>query len=53
MRSAGRPVLVETDESTERVNTCDGFWLGGVVEAMNDAERKGCRIRNVRTWLSA
>jgi hypothetical protein len=34
-------VLVETDESTERVNTRDGLWLGAVVEAMNDPERKG------------
>jgi hypothetical protein len=51
--TAALAVLVETDESLERVNTRDGFWLGGVVEAMNDAEHKGVKLRNVRTWLPA
>jgi hypothetical protein len=45
-------VLVETDESTERVPTRDGLWPGAVVEAMNDQERKGVK-RNVRTWLTS
>jgi hypothetical protein len=34
------------------VNTPGGFWLGAVVEAMNDAEGKGVKLRNVRTWLA-
>jgi hypothetical protein len=44
-------VLVETDESSERVNTRGGFWLGAVVEAMNAHDGKGVTLRNVRTWL--
>jgi hypothetical protein len=43
-------VLVETNAGSERVHTPDGFWLGAVIEAMNDQERRGCTIRNVRTW---
>jgi hypothetical protein len=35
------------------VNARDEFWLGAVIEAMNDQERKGCTIRNVRTWLAS
>jgi hypothetical protein len=38
-------------ETGERENTSDGFWRGAVIEAMNDQARKGCTIRNVRTWL--
>jgi hypothetical protein len=34
------------------VNTRDGFWLGAVVDALDDAAKKGCRVRNVRTWLA-
>ena len=44
-------VLVETDEKAERVPTQDELWVGSMVEAMNDAEHKGVRLRNVRTWL--
>ena len=29
-------LLVETDTASERVNTPGGFWLGAVIEAMND-----------------
>jgi hypothetical protein len=43
---------LETDEGTERVNTHGGFRLGGVIEAMDDQERKGVKLRNVRTWLA-
>jgi hypothetical protein len=50
---AALAVLVETDESSERVNTRGGLWLGGVVEAMNDHDGKGVKLRNVRTWLAA
>jgi hypothetical protein len=46
-------LLVESDSNTERVFTPGGFWLGAVIEAMNDAERKGVKLRNVRTWLAA
>jgi hypothetical protein len=45
-------VLAQANDVGERVNTQGGFWLGSVIEAMNDAERKGCTIRNVRTWLA-
>jgi hypothetical protein len=46
-------VLVETDESTEWVDTSDGFWLGAVAEALNDHDGKGVKLRNVRRWLAA
>jgi hypothetical protein len=46
-------VLAETDESTERVPTPDGLWLGAVVKAMNDHDRKDVKPRNVRTWLAS
>jgi hypothetical protein len=46
-------VLVETDEKAERVSTRDGYWQGGVGEAMNDHDGKGVKLRNVRTWLAA
>jgi hypothetical protein len=45
-------VLVESNAASERVDTPGGFWLGAVIEALNDAEQKGCLIRNVRTWLA-
>jgi hypothetical protein len=45
-------VLVESDAGSERVGTQGGFWLGAVIEAMNDQKRRGCTIRNVRTWLA-
>jgi hypothetical protein len=46
-------VLAETDESAERVQTRDGFWLGAVVEALNDHDGKGVKLRNVWTRLAA
>jgi hypothetical protein len=46
-------LLVESNPSDERVSTPGGFWRGSVIEALNDAERKGCIIRNVRTWLAS
>jgi hypothetical protein len=45
-------VLVPAREA-ERVESAGGFWLGGVINAMDDGAGKGCRIRNVRTWLAA
>jgi hypothetical protein len=50
---AALAVLVETGESRERVPTRDGLWLGGVAEALNDHDRKGVTLRNVRTWLAS
>jgi hypothetical protein len=42
---AALAVLAETDESTERVNEPDGFWLGAVTEALNNQERRTARSR--------
>jgi len=48
-------VLVDTDETIDRVPTSSsgGFWLGAVVEGLNDHDGKGVKLRNVRTWLAA
>jgi hypothetical protein len=45
--------LVQTDEKSERVDTIDGFWLGEVCPATNEFDGNGCRLRDVRTWLSS
>jgi hypothetical protein len=44
-------VLVDTDETIDRVPTSSsgGFWLGAVVEGLNDHDGKG----DVRTWLAS
>jgi hypothetical protein len=59
-RGAGRdPVALFSDLATlaqgndtgERIDTPGGFWLGGCIEALDDGAGKGCKLRNVRTWL--
>jgi hypothetical protein len=51
---AALAVLVEIgDAATERVDTGCGYWLGAMVEAMNDNDGKGVTLRNVRTWLAS
>jgi hypothetical protein len=50
---AGRRSGRAGGDRPEQVQTQDGLWLGAVVEAMNDQERKGVRLRNVRTWLAS
>ena len=43
-------VLADAGEEGERVNTPDGFWLGGTVDAEDTG--RAVRLRNIRTWLA-
>jgi hypothetical protein len=43
-------MLADAGEEGECVNTPDGFWLGGTVDA--DDTGRAVRLRNVRTWLA-
>jgi hypothetical protein len=45
--------LIAVPDAGERVDTPGGFWLGQVITAARDETGKGCRMRNVRTWISA
>jgi hypothetical protein len=46
-------MLAQADEKAERVETPGGFWLGQVIDAMDDGAGKGVKMRNVRTWIAA
>ena len=49
---AALAVLEETDESTERVNTRDGYWLGGVIDVMDHQLGREVPLRSTRTWVA-
>lgn len=42
-------VLVDAGVEGERVDTAAGFWLGGVIDAMDGY--RPIKLRHVRTWI--
>jgi hypothetical protein len=45
-------LLIAASDEAEKIDTPGGFWLGAVINAVDDVAKKGVKLRNVRTWIS-